>query len=177
MVRSASVVNQAMIGIMLLTIGVPSTKTLAIGPSGPFSTQLSSEPGVHLTRYRIAGQSPFSLREFDYFVLKRLPTNPDGEITTDADGNVSLVGELHTKNNMIFRLKSGRLIMGKRGYERLTFTTTTVRGLSYAFSGEYLEVHEQKDDQFVSLKGTMSRFSPHRKIASANVGLYVATRQ
>lgn len=140
-----------------------------------FSTkQISSEPGVYLTFYRSPNQPPKEIEEFDYFSLKESSRQENGEITIDCDGNVPLQGKFYTTGGLVYKLKTGKLIKGKGGYEQLVFKTEEINGVWYAFEGKYLADTEEENGQFIILKGKLNKYIYEDKIVSANLGLYQA---
>jgi len=59
--------------------------------------------------------------------------------------------------------------------DNFTFTTVTVRGVSYSFSGKFLKggifYTSDLDDTIPVLKGTLTKFRDGQKIAEANLTL------
>jgi len=132
--------------------------------------QFSTEPGVYLTPYRLSERPPNGLEEFDSFYLERLP-GQEQEIRVNRQGDVPIGGSLHTKT-ADYKFKAARLIKGKNGYERLTFTTMGANGISYKFDGSYLENGRQVNGQYITLTGVLMKLKRGRRVASGKVGLY-----
>jgi hypothetical protein len=139
--------------------------------------QLSTEAGVYLTRYRVAGQSPKTVVEFDHFILNEASRDRKGEISTDAEGNVPIKGELQTKTGRTYGFRTGLLRKVKHGFRGLTFATDSVDGISYRFSGAFLDKARQIGTQFVWLEGTLIKYKDKVAVSSARLRLYQSTQQ
>ena len=158
----------SMAALLSLTI-MPEVLTGAGASAGG---QMSSEPGVYLTPYRTATAPPKAVAEFDHFTLKELPDQEGKEIAIDSEGNVPISGRLSTTNGVVYAFKTAKLIKGAHGYAQLTFTTEQINGVSYNFTGTYLEHGEKKQGQYITLKGVLARYQDGRKVARASLGFY-----
>lgn len=147
-----------------------------IGSRGSVQTSPMFEPGVRLTNYKVAEQAPSELREFDFFSLSEVSTDPNGEITMDPNGDVSITGFVFTTNDEEFKIRSGKLIAGKEDYVAVRFETESRSGISYTFSGRFLKRPKRLGGQYVELEGTLTKFSSSRKIVAARLKFYKASR-
>jgi hypothetical protein len=136
--------------------------------------QYSTEPGVYLTPYELAEKPPKGFEEFDSFRLKRLH-GEEGEIKVNRNGDVPIAGSMRTRKGK-YNFKSARLIKGIDYYERLTFTTVTIRGVSYTFDGRFQEYGDEVHGQFITLKGVLTKLKNGRKLVTARLGLYQAVQ-
>jgi hypothetical protein len=153
----------------VLALLLSNTMILGAEPSD-FGFQYSTEPGVYLSPYRLNGRPPQALEEFDSFYLERIAGQKQ-EIIANRAGDVPIGGALHTKEGD-YKFKSAMLIRGESYYERLKFITATKNRVSYEFEGRYLENAEKVNGQYISLRGTLTKFRSGRKVATGKLSLY-----
>jgi hypothetical protein len=128
------------------------------------------------------------------FVLASIPAVAQNKTARfDPDGSFWIIGEPPTKFSEFgginlnakrsrqlpvqgFELRTGKRIPFKTltvKRNNFTFTTVTVGGISYAFSGKFLKggVYSagDLDDQTPVLKGTLTKFRSGQKIAEAKL--------
>jgi hypothetical protein len=147
------------------------------GSRGPLQTSPMFEPGVRLTRYKVASDLPLAFAEFYYFDLDEVSREPNDEMTMEANGDVSITGYLMTKDNQPFKIQHGKLVAGTEDYERVIFETEMKEGVSYTFNGTFLKTPKREGDQYIELDGELAKFTSSGKIATGRLRLYIATQQ
>lgn len=140
-----------MLMVAVSTMALPASGL--IGRPSP-SAKFAISPEIE-GYYLLHGPAPKGFENVDHLALFLGAGKAAG---TPASG-------LYLKNNSVYRLRSPSI-----SRERLAFTTTAVRGISYAFDGRFLSpTPAEADPDTPVLTGRLSKFLNGRKTAEGEV--------
>jgi hypothetical protein len=152
------------------------------------SRQVADLPANYFGPFRINGDKPPGFEGFDFFILgykeeKDADKDNRDALVPDKQGNVTVRGELVTAKGTPLAFETVRLsetgpvTVYYRGQTlsrvrraqpiRLSFTTVEVRGVRYAFSGEYLDEPDEESGGFTHLRGTFTKYKGGKPVAEA----------
>ena len=152
------------------------------------SRQVADLPASYFGPFRINGEKPRGFEGFDFFILgyreeKDADKDNRDALLPDKQGNVSVRGELITAKGTPLAFETVRLVetgpvtLFYRGPAlsrvrraqpiKLSFTTVEVRGVKYAFSGEYLDEPDEESGGLTYLRGTFTKYKGGKPVAEA----------
>ncbi len=152
------------------------------------SRQVADMPASYFGPFRVNGDKPRGFEGFDFFILgykeeKDADKDDRDALVPDKQGNVTVRGELITAKGtplafeavkltetgpVTFYYKGPTLSRIARAQPlRLSFTTVEVRGVKYAFSGEYLDEPDEEAGGFTYLRGTFTKYRNGKTVAEA----------
>ncbi|HEX6624339.1 MAG TPA: hypothetical protein VF064_11545 [Pyrinomonadaceae bacterium] len=152
------------------------------------SRQVADMPASYFGPFRVNGDKPRGFEGFDFFILgykeaKDADKDERDVLVPDKQGNVTVRGELVTAKGtplafetvkltetgpVTFYYKGPTLSRITRAQPiRLSFTTVEVKGVKYAFSGEYLDEPDEEAGGFTYLRGTFTKYKNGKPVAEA----------
>lgn len=152
------------------------------------SRQVADLPASYFGPFRINGDKPPGFEGLDFFILgygeeKDADKDNRDALAPDKQGHVSVRGELVTTKGTplafaaVKLTETGPVTLYYRGPTlsrisraqpiKLSFTTVEVRGVKYAFSGEYLDEPDEESGGFTHLRGTLTKYKAGKPVAEA----------
>lgn len=152
------------------------------------SRQVADLPASYFGPFRINGEKPRGFEGFDFFILgykeeKDADKDNRDALVPDKQGNVSVRGELITAKGTplafetVKLTETGPVTLFYRGPTlsriaraqpvKLSFTTVEVKGIKYAFSGEYLDEPDEESGGLTYLRGTFTKYKGGKPVAEA----------
>lgn len=147
--------------------------------------------GAFFGPFRINGEKPKGFESFDFFILgyreeKDADKDNRDALVPDKQGNVSVRGELLTAKGTPLAFETVKLVeagpvtffyrgptlsrYSRAQPVRLSFTTAEVKGIKYAFSGEYLDDPDEENGGYTHLRGTFSKYKNGKLLYEAKTG-------
>jgi hypothetical protein len=155
------------------------------------SRQVADKPADYFGPFKINGETPRGFENFRLFVLgykEQADEDVDNRdaLVPDGQGVVAVCGLVETVKGNLLDFESVRLVesgavteYSPRGLptrvERaqpvsLSFTTVEVKGVKYAFKGEYLDDPAEEGGGYTYLRGVLSKFKGGKLVAEAKAG-------
>jgi hypothetical protein len=155
------------------------------------SRQVADKPSDYFGPFRINGTAPRGFQNFGFFVLGyKEQSDADGDnrdaLVPDRQGVVAVRGQLETVKGNLLDFDSVRLVESGPVTEvvahglpprvvraqpvSLSFTTVEMKGVRYAFKGEYLDEPAEEEGGYTYLRGVLSKFKDGRLVAEAKAG-------
>jgi hypothetical protein len=155
------------------------------------SRQVADKPADYFGPFRINGETPRGFENFNFFVLGyKEQADEDGDnrdaLVPDEQGVVAVCGLVETVKGNLLDFESVRLVESgpvteylPRGLPArvvrsqpvtLSFTTVEMKGVRYAFKGEYLDDAAEEDGGYTYLRGVLSKFKGGKLVAEAKSG-------
>lgn len=150
------------------------------------SRQVADLPANYFGPFRLNGEKPPGFEGFDFFILgykeeKDADKDNRDALVPDKQGNVTVRGELVTAKGTPLAFETvkltevGAVTLFYRGPTlsrvrraqpiKLSFTTVEVKGVRYAFSGEYLDEPDEEGGGFTHLRGTLTKYKAGKPVA------------
>jgi hypothetical protein len=155
------------------------------------SQEVAVTPSTFFGPFKINGEKPKGLENFDYFILG-YKTEADAArdnreaLLPDAHGVVAVRGQVSTIKGNLLDFESVRLVEtgvvmlhSKRGLPTrllhaqpvtISFSTIEMKGVRYAFKGEYLDEPAEEKGSYTYLNGVLSKFKKGKLVAEEKVG-------
>jgi hypothetical protein len=155
------------------------------------SRQVADKPSDYFGPFRINGDAPQGFESFGFFVLGyKEQSDADGDnrdaLVPDRQGVVAVRGQVETVRGNLLDFDSVRLVESgpvtevvARGLPprvvraqplTLSFTTVEMKGVKYAFRGEYLDEPAEDGGGYTYLRGVLSKFKDEKLVAEAKAG-------
>jgi hypothetical protein len=155
------------------------------------SRQVADKPADYFGPFHFNGETPRGFENFRLFALGyKEQTDADSDnrdaLVPDGQGVVAVRGQLETVKGNQLDFESVRLVESgpvteffARGLPprvvraqpvSLSFKTVEMKGVRYAFQGEYLDDPAEEDGGYTYLKGVLSKFKNGRLVAEAKAG-------
>lgn len=118
------------------------------------------------------------LKDFDYFQLKKIAGDDTDSPVRDSDNKISVAGKLKTSKNQSYEFRKASVRVVKIGdeeyYKGIDFITIEIRGISYKFVGEFVEIvtQEKEGDPYIKIKGILTKYKNGKKVFSAEIPFY-----
>jgi hypothetical protein len=155
------------------------------------SQQVAATPATFFGPFKINGEKPKGLENFDYFILG-YKTDTDAArdnrdaLLPDEQGIVAVRGQVSTIKGNLLDFESVRVVETgtvTRYYKRglparlvhaqpvtISFSTVEMKGVRYVFRGEYLDEPAEEQGRYTYLNGVLSKFKKGKLVAEENVG-------
>ena len=155
------------------------------------SQQIATAPATYFGPFRINGEKPKGLEGFDYFILgykadaDAARDNRDA-LLPDGQGIVPVRGQVSTIKGNLLDFETVRLVetgMVTLSYKRglplrlvhslpvtISFSTVEMKGVKYAFKGEYLDEPAEEKGGYTYLQGVLSKYKKGKLVAEDKVG-------
>jgi hypothetical protein len=155
------------------------------------SQQVAATPATFFGPFKINGEKPKGLENFDYFILG-YKTDTDAErdnrdaLLPDEQGIVAVRGQVSTTKGNLLDFESVRVVetgtvtlYSKRGLPTrlvhaqpvtISFSTVELKGIRYVFRGEYLDEPAEAQGRYTYLNGMLSKFKKGKLVAEEKVG-------
>jgi len=155
------------------------------------SQEVAIKPATFFGPFKINGEKPKGFENFDHFILG-YKTEADAArdnrdaLLPDAQGVVAVRGQVSTVKGNLLDFESVRLVetgtvtrYSKRGLPTrlihaqpvtISFSTVEVKGVRYAFKGEYLDEPAEEKGGYTYLNGVLSKFKKGKLVAEEKVG-------
>jgi hypothetical protein len=155
------------------------------------SRQVADQPATFFGPFRVNGEKPKGFESFDFFILgykqeEDADKNNRDALLPDKQGVVSVRGELVTVKGAVLAFETVKLVetgpitffyrgptlsrVARAQPVKLSFTTVEVKGVKYAFSGEYLDEADEESGGFTQLRGVFSKHRNGKLVAEAKTG-------
>jgi hypothetical protein len=155
------------------------------------SRQVADKPADYFGPFRINGDAPQGFESFAFFVLGYKEQTDEDRDNRDAlvpgeQGVVAVRGQLETVKGNLLDFDTVRLVESGPVTEFLTrglparvmraqpvslsFTTAEVKGVRYAFKGEYLDEPAEEAGGYTYLRGVLSKYKGGKLVAAAKAG-------
>ena len=152
------------------------------------SRQVADLPSSYFGPFRVNGEKPRGFEGFDFFILgykeeKDADKDNRDALVPDKQGHVKVRGELVTAKGTplafetVSLTETGPVTLYYKGPTlsrvtralpvSLSFTTAEVKGVKYAFSGEYLDEPDEEAGGFTHLRGTFTKYRDGKPVAEA----------
>ncbi len=110
--------------------------------------------------------------EFKSFYITEFSNQNIDNPEVNKAGKTFIDGEVETTDGAIFKFKKAFLKIRKSGeYEYFEFETREVKGVSYKFTGKFLEreIQEVKVGSYTKVRGILSKYKNRKNIFSAEI--------
>lgn len=153
--------------------------------------EVAIQPSTFFGPFKINGEKPKGLENFNYFILDyksdadAARDNRDA-LLPDAQGLVAVRGQVSTVKGNVLDFESVRLVekgtvtlYSKRDLPTrlihaqpvtISFSTVEMKGVRYAFKGQYLDEPAEENGGYTYLNGVLSKFKKGKLVAEDKVG-------
>lgn len=97
------------------------------------------------------------------------PSEFQSGVQTESRGELSVDGEFSETNAVRLKFKSATLALQPASSHELEFETEPIQGIYYAFKGRFIGEFLLPGGPYISLKGTLTKFSEGKRTAESEL--------